>query len=129
MEPVTISRNGEALAHHTTDSSLSHYGQAVWVVEDESPAPGPVLWQQGEKMIRMTIIGVRGGWLVVRQPGGLLVGIIWSDGSYHANLIETSDGRPCKSLYKRGGQRVRGTVQVDPGDPNALGAVLLPGVC
>ena len=124
MEPITISRNGEILAHHTTESSMSHYGQAVWVVEDDDPEPGQVIWQQGENKIRMTIIEVRGGWLVCRQPGGLLCGIIWSDGSYYANLIETRDGRPCKSLYKHGGQQVRGTLPGDPEDPEDLGGIL-----
>jgi hypothetical protein len=125
MDPITISRGGKILAQHTTASPLSHYGQAVWVIEDSEPDPGPAVWQQGQNRIRMTIIEVRGGLLVCRQPGGLLCGIIWSDGGYYANLIETIDGRPCKSLYKRGGQRVRGTVQVNPGDPNDLGVVLV----
>jgi hypothetical protein len=124
MTPITISRNGEVFAHHTTTNALSHYGQPVWIIEDNDPAPGPVIWQQGETQLKMTVLTVRGGWLCVRQPGGLLAGIIWSDGSYYANLIETRDGRPCKSLYKRGGQRVRGTVQLNPEDPDDLGAIL-----
>ena len=125
MNPIKITRGEVVLARHTTQSSLSHYGQAAWVVEDPDPAPGPVVWQQGETKTRMTIIGLRGGWLCVRQPGGLLAGIIWSDGSYYANLIETRDGRPCKSLYKRGGQRVRGTLPGDPDDHHDLGAILI----
>lgn len=124
MEPITISRNGKILAHHTTASPMSHYGQAVWVVEVEDPEPGPAVWQQGEKKLRLNILAVRGGWLIAKQPDGLLCGIIWSDGSYYGNLIETRDGRPCKRLYKRGGQRVRGTIQVNPDDADDLGAIL-----
>ena len=124
MKPITISRNGETLAQHTTASPLSHYGQAVWVIEVENPEPGPAVWQQGENQFKLNVLAVRGGWLIAKQPDGLLCGIIWSDGSYYANLLETRDGRPCKSLYKRGGQRVRGTIQADPDDPNDLGGIL-----
>ena len=124
MNPIIISRGDKILAHHTTQSSRSSYGQAVWTIEDDDPEPGPVTWQQGETRIRMTIIEVRGGWLICRQPGGLLCGIIWSDGNYYANLIETILGEPCKRLFKRGGQRVRGTVRINPDDPNDLGAIL-----
>ena len=70
MNAIKITRGAAVLAHHTTQSPLSHYGQAVWVVEDDSPAPGPALWQQGELRVKMNVVAVRGGWLCVRQPGG-----------------------------------------------------------
>ncbi len=53
-----------------------------------------------------------------------MCGIIWSDGSYYANLIEDADGRPCKRLLRRGGQRVRGTIKVDPDNSANLGGIL-----
>ena len=38
-------------------------------------------------MVEMEVLGVVGGWLVCEQPDGLLVGIVWSDGRYHAECI------------------------------------------
>ena len=125
MEPITIERNGEVLAHHTTESCLSHYGQAVWIVEDEDPGPGPATWKQGENEQALDVIEVKGGWLIVRQADGYLSGIIWSDGNYYANILEdTKTRRPCKILRKRGGQRIRDTFQMDPRDPDDLGGIL-----
>ncbi|MBT3368524.1 MAG: hypothetical protein HN416_15345 [Nitrospina sp.] len=113
------------LAHHTTESCLSRYGQPVWVVEDENPDPGTVIWRQGENEVPLNVIGVKGGWLIVRQPDGLLSGIIWSDGTYHANLLEDSEtGDPCTELMETG-QRIRGTVQLNPDSPDDIGAILI----
>lgn len=91
MEPITITKDGTIIAHHTTESCLSHYGQPVWVVEDEDPGEGKAIWSQGENEQPLQIIGVLGGWLIAAQSNGLLLGIIWSDGSYYANLIVRRD--------------------------------------
>jgi len=85
---ITITKDGKTIAHLTTDSCLSRYGQPVWVVEDESPEQGEAVWMQGENEQPLHVFGVVGGWLVASQSNGLLSGIIWSDGEYWANLIE-----------------------------------------
>lgn len=91
MNPIIITQGEEVIAHHTTESVLSHYGQMAWSVEKEHPKPGPAIWTQGESSIRLQVMGVVGGWLVVRQADDLLCGIIWSDGTYVANLIVDRD--------------------------------------
>ena len=125
MERIRIERNGQVLAHHTTATPLCHYGQAVWVVENKSPKPGPATWKQGAKEQRLDVLGVKDGWLLCRQRGGLLCGIIWSDGGYYADLlVDTKTQKPCKTLRKRGGQEIRGTIKLDPG-PDDLGSILV----
>jgi hypothetical protein len=121
MEPIVIKQNGEILAHHTTESCLSHYGQPVWVVEDEDPKPGPATWSQGDNIQELEILCVKAWWLIVRQPDGYLVGILWNDGDYYANLLETAGGKPCRDL--EAGQMVRGAVRLDPDNPDDLGSV------
>ena len=126
MKGITIERNGEVLDHHTTESCLSHYGQPVWVIKVEDPEPGPVTWKQGENEQPLEILGVKGGWLIVKQSDGYLSGIIWSDGNYFANILENSKtGRPCKKLSHKGGQRVKDTVQFDSNNPDDLGSILI----
>ena len=125
MEGITITRDGELLAHHTTESSLSHYGQPVWVVELEDPDPGPATWKQGDQEIPLEVIEARGGWLVCRQPDNLLCGIIWTDGTYHADLLVDLEENPVDELAA--GVHVRGTLHMDPEDPEDLGAIV-PGM-
>lgn len=123
IEPITITKDDEIIAHHTTESVLSHYGQPVWVIEDEDPEPGPAIWKQGDNEVSIEIIEVRAGWLIIRQPDDLLSGIIWSDGNYFANILEDETGIPCKKLRNHG-QRIRGTIQFDPDNSEDLGATL-----
>ena len=56
MERISITRNGEVLAHHTTDSPLSHFGQPVWVVEQEEVDPGKVQWCQGSQELTLNAL-------------------------------------------------------------------------
>jgi hypothetical protein len=121
MEPITITRGDEILAHHTIESCLSHYGQPMWVVEDEDPEPGPALWQQGTNQLPLEILGVHGGWLICRQPDDFLCGVIWSDGGYYAALIEDQNGQALTELIT--GAKIRGTVQLDPSSGEDLGAI------
>jgi len=113
---MKITRNDEVLAHHTTESCMSRYGQEVWVVEDEQPEPGPVMWHHEEKQAELDALGVLDGWLIVRQPDDYLAGIIWSDGCYHADLIVDADGEPVSGIsledLAAGGYQVSGTIQV-----------------
>ncbi|MFB3901920.1 MAG: hypothetical protein ACE15E_00565 [Acidobacteriota bacterium] len=126
---ITITQNSQVIAHHTTDSPLSHYGQPVWVIEQDPDLPGEIHWsQKGGGECRLQALELRGGWLVCRQPGGFLVGIIWSDGTYYAELLEDRAGRPIKRLTRRAGLRVRGTVQLEPENPDDLGGILAGGL-
>ena len=123
MKAITIYRGDTVLGHHTTDSSMSHYGQPVWQIEDDEPEPGPATWHQDGQNIYMDIIGVIGGWLVCRQPGGLLIGIIWSDGNYYAEcIVKQATGKPIRRGKLTSGQyEVRGTI---PFPESPLGAIL-----
>jgi len=124
MDSITIKQGGEILAHHTTNTCLSHYGEPVWVVETDHPQPGPATWQQGDNVQHLDILSTKAGWLIVRQPDGALVGILWSDGIYYADLlVSTTTGIPCKTL-RRNGYMVRNTIQCDPDDPNDIGSIL-----
>mgnify|MGYP005665463169 CR=1 FL=1 len=73
-------------------------------------------------MVTLDVLEVRGGWLICRQPNGYLCGIIWSDGSYYADLLEDPHGEPLTEEIP--GMRVRGTVRINPDDPDDLGAIL-----
>jgi len=95
---MKITRNDEILAHHTTESCMSRYGQEVWIVEDETPEPGPAIWHHEEKQAELDVLGVLDGWLVVKQPDGYLAGIIWSDGGYYADVIVDADGKPVAGI-------------------------------
>ena len=115
---IRIKQGENILAEHNTDSPLSHYGQAVWIVQEENPDTGPAeitITQDGgeSQTIPMEIVGVFDGWLVARQPDGYLCGIIWSDGSYYADLIE-QDGEPVQEWkedsFENGSYTVRGTI-------------------
>ena len=126
MKPIEIvSSDGRMLAHHTTESSLSHYGQPVWQIE-EDPEPGAELrWIQGEIEHTLTVVGLVDGWLVVRQANDVLSGIIWSDGTYRADLIvdrETEEPAPLDADLRSGRFLVRGTV---PFPDSILGAILV----
>ena len=122
MEPIQIERDGKVLAHHTTETFLSHYGQLVWTIEDASPEPAPVIWKQGHKAIPLHVVELRGGWLVCRQPDGFLCGIIWTDGTYYADLVVDESGEPVQDL--KPGCLIRGMVQFDRENPEDLGAIL-----
>jgi len=130
MQPIAITRGKDILAHHTTDSPHSHYGQTVWQVEDSDPARGPAMWTQGEHVQPLTILGVVGGWLIARQRDGLLCGILWSDGSYYANVIEARrTQRPTKratlATLRSARYQVRGTVAAAAFDADSpLGCLL-----
>ena len=123
MTPITIKRNSKILAHHTTESPLSHYGQSVWVVEDPDPTPGPITWQQGETKYTLDLLEIKGGWAIVRQPDEYLAAIIWSDGTYYADMLIDWD----RDLITdpRPGMHVRGAVVMDPDNPDDLGAILM----
>ena len=118
---IVIERDSEILAHHTTESCLSHYGQAVWIVEDDNPEPGAAIWRQGETAVPLDIIKTQGGWLICKQPDGLLCGIIWSDGSYHADLIVDANDQPAKEM--KAGVHVRNTIHFDADDSDDLGVI------
>jgi hypothetical protein len=99
MPKITITQNGEIIAHHTTGTPLSHYGQPVWIIEDDSPEPGHAVFEEAESgtKFEIEILGIVGGWLIIRQPAtdqapALLAGIIWSDGNYYGDLVQTRDG-------------------------------------
>lgn len=128
MNPITITRGEEILAHHTTDSPLSHYGQPVWVVEVDDPEPGLVTWsQEGEEVFELDILGVAHGWLLGRQPqNNAVIGIIWSDGNYFADcLVDKNDRAICGKFNIDKipvGAHIRNTVFL-PGD-EGIGAIL-----
>jgi hypothetical protein len=124
MQPITISRQETILGHHTTDSPLSHYGQPVWLVEESEPSPGPAQWAQGDHVQSLTVLGIVGGWLVARQSDGLLIGILWSDGTYYAEVIEERrTRRPAKratlNSLRHGRYCVRGTITAEFIDPHS----------
>ena len=120
MESITITRGEEILAHHTTVSALSHYGQPVWVVENESPDPGPATWEQAGGITEIDIIGLTDGWLIARQSDGLIVAIIWSDGSYYAGCVVDQSDQVYSGEFDieniPDGAYVQGTVPF-PGNP------------
>jgi hypothetical protein len=65
---------------------------------------------------------------VVRQPNGVLAGIIWSDGSYHANdIVNRKTGFPAKKTTLKslgsGKYQVKSAVAVWD-DESPLDAVL-----
>jgi len=122
MEPIRILKNEKVLAEHTTASPMSHYGQPVWVVYNDDPEPGKALWVQGDNKVVIEIVCTKGGWLIVRQPDGLLAGIIWSDGNYYANLLLDQQNQPCKDI--KAGNHIKGTIVMDPEDPDDIGAIL-----
>ena len=119
---VTITTpDGEILAHHTTEHPFSHYGTAVWCIEDKHPAPGPALITgaaMGQE-IRLQLLGIVGGWAVLADEAGAALGVIWSDGSYEAGLIRERDtGEIAKGITLE--SALSGEYMVE-------GAVLLPG--
>jgi len=126
MNPITITQRDQVLAHHTTETPLSHYGQPVWIVEQDPPElPGRIHWRQVDGPdLEVQALELRGGWLVCRQADGLLLGIIWSDGNYYADLLENRKGQPVKRLTRRPGLKVRGTLHMDPDNPDDLGALV-----
>ena len=128
MQPITITRDGQLLAHHTTEHSSSSYGQPVWSIVDNSPQPGYAEWTQNKNRQSIQVLGVAGGWLVALQPDGEAVGIIWSDGNYHADVIvhKTSKLPPSDvSLddLQSGDYQVRGTI---PSDGDSCLGMLIP---
>ena len=120
MENLRIEKDGKILAHFTTESCLSHYGQPVWVVEDENPEPGPIIFYNEGKTSNLEILGVVGGWLVVKRENEGLAGILWSDGSFHAGAITgpKDEDINLKDLQS-GNYQVEGTLPI-----GALGSVL-----
>ncbi len=128
MQPIKIIRGRTVLAEHTTNHPASHYGQPVWVVHVASPRRGVAQWQQAENKLNLQIIGVVDSWLVCKQPGGGLCGIIWSDGSYFAEMIIRRDtgqvvSRATRKQLASGKYMIRSTICA--GDfGGALGSVL-----
>ena len=117
---MKLERDGEILAHFTTESSMSHYGQPVWIVEDEDPDPGPVIFHNEDKMSNLEILGVVDGWLVVRRENEELAGILWSDGSYYAGTITgPKDEDITLDDLKNGDFQVEGTLPM-----GMLGSIL-----
>jgi len=87
--------------------------------------PGRIHWRQVDGPdLEVQALELRGGWLVCRQADGLLLGIIWSDGNYYADLLENRKGQPVKRLTRRPGLKVRGTLHMDPDNPDDLGALV-----
>lgn len=122
--PQTVSivtLTGEVLAHHTTDHPFSHYNHPVWSIEDQHPAPGPVLIINSGtgQEIPLQLLGIVGGWAVLADEAGAALGVIWSDGSYEAGLIRERDtGEIAKGITLE---------SVLTGEYMVEGAVLLPG--
>jgi hypothetical protein len=113
--------SGEILAHHTTDHPFSHYGTAIWCIEDKHPAPGPVMIVNSGtgQEIPLQLLGIVGGWAVLADEAGAALGVIWSDGSYEAGLIRERDtGEIAKGITLE---------SVLSGEYMVEGAVLLPG--
>lgn len=130
MESIVIAKGRRIIAHHTTDHPRSSYGQNVWVVEEENPGGGKILWKQGDNEMELKAIGVVGGWLVAQQSDGALCGIIWSDGRYYAELIvDRETEQPVKQTtlpqLQSGKYMVRGTITVGAFDRDSpLGCIL-----
>ena len=113
--------DGEILAHHSTEHPFSHYGAAVWTIEDQHPDPGPVLIVNSGtgQEIPLQLLGIVGGWAVLADEAGAALGVIWSDGSYEAGLIrERATGELAKGITLE---------SVLTGEYMVEGAVLLPG--
>jgi len=119
-EPISITRlgTGDLLAEQTTSHALSHYGSLIWSILDPEPCAGPAIWRQGANRQELDVLEVRDGWLIVRQQSGVLAGIIWSDGTYFADVLIDGNGHPATELQD--GLRVRAAVHMGEG----LGAVL-----
>jgi len=86
-QKIKIEKDGNILAQHTTESCLSHYDHPVWVVIEDDPDPGCVIWRQGKQEQKLDFLEIVDGWFVAVQDDGNLIAIIWSDGYYYANLI------------------------------------------
>lgn len=119
---VTITTpDGEILARHTSEHPFSHYGAAIWTIEDQHPAPGPVLIINSGtgQEIPLQLLGIVGGWAVLADEAGAALGVIWSDGSYEAGLIRERDtGELAKGITLE--SALSGECMVE-------GSVLLPG--
>ena len=116
-----VTTSGEILAHHSTEHPFSHYGAAIWTIEDQHPAPGPVLIVNSGtgQEIPLQLLGIVGGWAVLADEAGAALGVIWSDGSYEAGLIRERDtGELAKGITLE--SALSGEYMVE-------GAVLLPG--
>ena len=61
-----VTTSGEILAHHSTEHPFSHYGAAIWTIEDQHPAPGPVLIVNSGtgQEIPLQLLGIADGWEV-----------------------------------------------------------------
>jgi hypothetical protein len=119
MNPIQIIDNeGTIIAAHTIEHPRSSYGTQIWCIYDESPSPGPAVLKSEGISCPIEIIDVIGGWLVCKRSDGLLFGVIWSDGSYFADLLTDESGEPVKEY--RDGLQVRGTVPL-----GELGSVLI----
>jgi hypothetical protein len=113
--------DGEILAHHSTEHPFSHYGAAIWCIEDKHPAPGPVILKNGDAGHEwsLDLLGIVDGWAVLTDEAGAALGVIWSDGSYEAGLIRERDtGEIAKGITLE---------SVLSGEYMVEGAVLLPG--
>ncbi|MDD4273402.1 MAG: hypothetical protein PHG14_06710 [Desulfobacter postgatei] len=117
MESIQIKQGNEVIAERRTDDIRSRYGTPVWTILNEDPEPGKGIFLHGETVIPLLILGVRDGWLIVREKSGFLVGIIWSDGSFFAEAIIDENGMQVTKLSP--GCRVQGTLHT-----GGLGSIL-----
>ena len=119
---------GQILAHHTTESPLSHYGQAVWVVEVEDPKPGPIILELKSSSdsgpLPLDLIEVKDGWLIAKLPDGYLIGIFWQDGIFYMDYLVDSDFQPIKELGSD--VFVKGTLDLGDGSLGYLVVGALP---
>jgi len=116
-QSIQIKQGNEVIAEHRTDHPNSRYGTLVWTIHNEAPTPGKGTFLHGETVVPLEIIGVQDGWLIVREESGHLAGVIWSDGSFFADVIIDENGNPVTELSD--GCQVRGTLPV-----GGLGSIL-----
>jgi hypothetical protein len=120
---VIVTGDGILLAHHTTEHPLSCYKTLIWSVEKTPEQGTEILWTRGGDSHMLTVVGLVGGWLVVRQANGVLAAILWIDGSYRAGLIvdrETGEPAPADTDLTSGKCTVRGAAPFLDSAPGAL---------
>ena len=129
MKTIVISRGEEILARYQprvrflpTDSDPGSWNRKKW---NRDRLPGG----QGASLL-LTCLGVVGGWLVVRQPNGILARVIWSDGEYRCDqIISRATQQPVKSAtieeLRSGKYQVASAAAIEPWDQESpLGAIL-----
>lgn len=118
IEIIKIIQNEEIIAHYTTESSMSSYGQPVWMIIKD-PEPGIAEWRQGDHSVEIEILFEKNGWLICKQPDGVLCGIIWTDGSYFADLIIDENNQPCTEFADTN-RHVRNTLYIGNDDIGSI---------